>query len=755
MATTWYPYDNGTVGATGPEGPQGPAGPAGATGVVQSVNGQSVEDVVLGAADVGALPSKANAQLDAQYMWLNTAAGIYRAYGWKSAGVDRWLMQVDDVAETGGAAGSNFRLSARNDDGSFNKTAIYVRRDSGQSAFLTNATHGSSALTAGGSLGLRDIGADPTTTAGGVFLYSKGGVPFFKNADGTSFQVTPIDYPVNSVNGETGNVTLGAADVGALPTASGGQVNGNIKISGDAGQNRGLDLATNGIARWSLQADSTAEGPGTDDGSNFQIVAHDDSGNVKSTALQVSRDTGQMVLGDGAPVRGAKATTAGPHGITNVATEPEVDANGFQLFAVDGNPMIKKGDGTVFQVGSGGAGGGLVESVNGKTGIVDLTAEDIGAVPTWGGVVDYSFGVNAPADTEYGSWYYTKRGLTRWVMQVSGASETGADEGSNWTLENYDDAGNWKSTALYAKRSNGRVAVGTTTLMGSSALTVNGPVGVRNLTADPTVSTTGAQVFSKAGKLYVQEANGTVFQVSAAGAGSVSSVNGQTGVVLVDLNDLGGIPASEKAAASGVASLDTNAKVPIAQLPDLAVPSGFTPESMGLKAWAGDPATTASGFDYPGVNKGRMAAVYVNRPMSVSKIAWHVFGYAGGLKTGSWAGIYSTSGTLMRATGDLSTASYEPGEQHESGGAVSTSNLTSAITLTPGVYYIVWRMNYTASPVDGPALMRFDSSSTCASLYGASSVRRFGAFNTSATSAPGTISPSWEAAPLRFWAALA
>ncbi|MGC9541610.1 hypothetical protein [Streptomyces sp. UG1] len=70
----------GAQGPVGPIGPQGPAGPTGATGpagptgpagVVQSVNGKSQADVVLAAADVGAIPSTAAgaaggvAQLDA------------------------------------------------------------------------------------------------------------------------------------------------------------------------------------------------------------------------------------------------------------------------------------------------------------------------------------------------------------------------------------------------------------------------------------------------------------------------------------------------------------------------------------------------------------------------------------------------------------------------------------------------------------------------------------------------------------------
>ncbi|MFJ7414632.1 collagen-like protein [Streptomyces sp. NPDC098077] len=183
-------------------------------------------------------------------------------------------------------------------------------------------------------------------------------------------------------------------------------------------------------------------------------------------------------------------------------------------------------------------------------------------------------------------------------------------------------------------------------------------------------------------------------------------------------------------------------------------PSGWEPEDLGLKAWAGDPATCRSGFRDGTTGKGRMSAIVVHQTTTVSKIVWHFLGYAGGMKTGSWAGIYNTSGTLVRGTGDLGTSAYEPAEQHGVGGGCSTSNLTSSVTLAPGVYYVAWRFNYTASPANGPLLMAFESTDVSATLYGLNAVRRFGAFSTSAGSAPSSVS-GWETDPIRFWVALA
>lgn len=731
MPTTYYPYDNGTVGPTGPEGPQGPAGPAGSDGVVQSVNGQSVADVVLDAADVNALPSNANAQLGAQYLWLDQAAGVYRAFGYKTGGVDRWLMQVDDAAETGSAAGSNFRLSARNDDGSFNKTAVYVTRSGGQTAFLTTTLHGSAAITSGGSVGLRDIGADPTTTSGGVFLYSKSGVMYVKQADGTSFQIQQISYPVTSVNGDTGAVNLGAADVGALP-ATGGQVVSTLPITGDAGTDRTLSFRTGTQNRWTLATGTDLE-TGSEAGSNLNLSSRNDDGSWRATVLDANRATGQVTIGGGAKVSDAKLTVdSGSLGITDRTDDPATDADAIQLYSKAGLPYIKQGDGTVFQVGSGGGGGGgAVDSVNGETGIVTISAEDLGAIVK-----------NSETYQENTRAIFQGDGTNNIMEWRDASGSLTARIGANGNIVGQG--------VVYAA---GGVQLGSTsTDFGGGAGAV---LGIDNATTVPTTNpASGAILYVEGGKLKVRQDDGTVITVANA---PVTSVNGLTGDANITIESLEGIPVSDLGAASGVATLDSSTKIPVAQLPDVAVPSSFTPESLGLKAWAGDPDFCASGFSYPGVGTGRMTAVYIDRPLSVSKIVWHVFGYAGGLLSGSWAGIYNSSGTLQRATGDMSTASYEPAEQHDTGGGWSSSNLTSAITLSAGVYYILWRFNYTASPVDGPALARFESASACQSVMGVSNnIWRHASYTTSATSAPSSITVgSFGRDSIRFWVGLA
>ncbi|MGW8630613.1 hypothetical protein [Streptomyces sp. NPDC055793] len=724
MANMYYPYDNGTVGPTGPEGPQGPAGPAGTNGVVQSVNGKSAQAVVLNAADVGAFPSTGglvNGGIKA-----NGNAGTYRTLALSTAGSDRWYIQADNTAEAGSAAGSDLVITSRSDTGAFQGHAMYAKRSSGATSFGSTVLHGGAQVTVNGAIGVRDRASDPGTVSGGVFLYSKGGVPYFKNADGTSFQVQPLSYPVSSVNGQTGNVSLGAPDVGALPSNADATLNAaRLKVNAAAGTFRMLGFQTAGVDRWIFGTDNEAEA-GADAGTNVRLTARKDDGSYASTPLHIKRSNGQISLGTESKHGSATVTTGGAIGVKDIAADPDTAAGGVTLYSKGGLPYIKQGDGTVFKVGSGGGGtGGAVDSVNGKTGIVELTADDVNALPEAGGTLTGPLNITPSAGS----------GLT-----VYGGSDAS-------TYFRVTEAGHPYSNSLRPTFYNLGVGDTTTDFAGGKFV-----LAMKDRNVAPSVTpSNGLVMFADGGRLKVLQSDGTTVTV---GDQAVLSVNGQTGAVSVDLDDLGGLPYAEKAAANGVASLDSAKRVPVAQLPDAATPGGFIPEDLGLKAWAGDPANCRSGFRDGGTGRGRMAAVVVRQPTTVSKIVWHFLGYAGGLKTGSWAGIYNTAGALVRGTGDLSTAAYEPKEQHGTGGGCSSSNLTSSVTLAPGVYYVAWRFVYTASPADGPLLMAFESSDVSATLYGLSAVRRFGAFSTSSTSAPSSVS-GWETDPIRFWAALA
>jgi hypothetical protein len=394
----------------------------------------------------------------------------------------------------------------------------------------------------------------------------------------------------------------------------------------------------------------------------------------------------------------AQVTSAGAVGLRDLAADPATTTGGVFLYSKAGLPYIKQADGTVFQVGSGG-GTAPVTSVNTKTGAVVLAASDVNALPS-----------NADGST------------TGRITAAKGFTVTSTDATQNPIIT---DSPSGQSARLAVMRVNG---VDQFSLDAAGNLTLAGAVTTTGTSTLPNLRVGSSGSFGGASGSVIAQANATTLPTSNP-AGSI-------------LYTTGGVPRFRESSGADYA---------------VTPPSDFTPESLGVKAWTGDPDYCMSGSDYSGVGSGRMSAVYVNRSMTVSKIVWHMLGYSGGLLTGSWAGIYDTAGTLKGATGDMSTATYEPALQSAAGGGWSSSPLTSSVTLAPGVYYILWRFNYTASPVDGPALARYESASTCQSVMGNGvTVWRHANYTTSATSAPSTITiANLVRDPIRFWVALA
>ncbi|KPC89311.1 hypothetical protein ADL35_02415 [Streptomyces sp. NRRL WC-3753] len=183
------------------------------------------------------------------------------------------------------------------------------------------------------------------------------------------------------------------------------------------------------------------------------------------------------------------------------------------------------------------------------------------------------------------------------------------------------------------------------------------------------------------------------------------------------------------------------------------LPSEFTPEDLGLKAWAFDPAVANSTPLYCGTTP-RLAAVKLNSTQTISKIVWHFGGYAGGLVSGSWAAIYDTSMARKGVASSIETGN-EPAEQHGKGGNASAAALDSAVTLSPGVYYVVWRFNYNTTTGDGPMILGAENGfGSPSNTYGLNNLWRYGRLNSSPSSAPSSLSGIINESN-RFWVALA
>lgn len=269
------------------------------------------------------------------------------------------------------------------------------------------------------------------------------------------------------------------------------------------------------------------------------------------------------------------------------------------------------------------------------------------------------------------------------------------------------------------------------------------------------------------------------------------------------------LTAAQRAATGGVASLDGSTKVPVAQIPDLAasqvtsgtfatgriptlgylptgggtltgaltlnanpsaalgaatkqytdslVPDAWQPADIGLVAWSSDPALCQSTSAFCGVGVMRMTAVVLHTARSVDKIVWYAGGYAGGLLTGSWAGIWNAAGTTrVGGVANLIAGGSEPAEVHNSGGAMHYAPLDGgAVTLQPGVYQVAWRHVYTASPADGPMILQYENvAGAPPNSLALNTVKRFGYISSPGATLPTSIAAVLTDGGNRFWVGL-
>ncbi|WP_159043035.1 MULTISPECIES: hypothetical protein [unclassified Streptomyces] len=309
-----------------------------------------------------------------------------------------------------------------------------------------------------------------------------------------------------------------------------------------------------------------------------------------------------------------------------------------------------------------------------------------------------------------------------------------------------------------------------------------GPDGKVPAAQLPTLSGGGAvaSVNGKTGAVVLAAADVGALDLAAADARyvqpsgvPVTSVAGKTGAVTLAAGDVGAEAAGTAVLLTGtqtVAGAKTFSSVPSSSAAptadthlarksyvDALGGGEFRASDLGLLSWAFDPALGHSAPLYPGSGPIRVTAVYLRSAASVTKIAWHFGGYAGGLTTGSWAALYNASGTRVAQTADLSTAAAEPAEVHNTGGATVSVPLTAAYSAPAGLYYVAWRFQYNTTAGDGPMMLVAESSfSAPPNVFGLTPVRRFGSYPTGAATAPASITlGSMENGSNRFWAALA
>nr|WP_308800995.1 hypothetical protein [Streptomyces polyasparticus] len=199
-------------------------GPRGAPGVVTSVNGQSAPAITLTAGDVGALP--ASGVVSGGNLLLDSPTGDYRGFSFTTASKNRWVYQVDNTAETGADAGSNFELANWSDAGGWKSAVLYGLRATGDLGIGTKALVNGAKLTVSGATAFKNTTAPTENPAGGAVLWAQGGTLNVRQSNGATFPL-----------------------VNALP-ATGGVVTGQLAVNQPADGTTDIFLVRDKTSTW-------------------------------------------------------------------------------------------------------------------------------------------------------------------------------------------------------------------------------------------------------------------------------------------------------------------------------------------------------------------------------------------------------------------------------------------------------------------------------------------------------------------------
>ena len=222
----------------------------------------------------------------------------------------------------------------------------------------------------------------------------------------------PVQAPVQSVNGQQGDVVLSASDVGALPSSTVIPTR-TSQLTNDSGYitSETDPVFTASPAHSITSADITAWNNKSDFSGNYNDLTNkptiptktsqlqNDSGFLSSAVTSFNGNTGAITYT--APVTSVNGQTGAVTISVPTKTSDLTNDSGFitsaPVSSVDGKTgavsviptggstgqILSKASGSNYDVQwiNAPSGGGAVDSVNGQTGTVVLDAEDVGALP--------------------------------------------------------------------------------------------------------------------------------------------------------------------------------------------------------------------------------------------------------------------------------------------------------------------------------------------------------------------------------------
>lgn len=430
------------------------------------------------------------------------------------------------------------------------------------------------------SLSASDVSALPSSTTYLESASASGNTLTITPSSGAAVTFTPtFSAPVTSVNNKTGAVSLDAGDVGALPTA-GGQMTGPLTWkNGDALPSKtlsyilGIDaFASGGETGWQSK-DSFLSGYATQSWVSSQGYKTTDT-NTTYTFAEGSNNGEISVTPSGGTAQGVKVHGLGSAAYASTGTSsgnvPVLDSNGklnsstlpaiaitdtfvvnsqaamLALTAEIGDVCVRTDLNKSFILKTAGASTlanwqelltptDAVESVNGKTGTVSLTASDVGALASTTSYVSSVNGssgaISNVAKTNVDNSFTTGQTITR------------SDSGAILSLESAAS-----DTNFLLKRTNGATCVleagGSVGLFGTKS---NHSLQVRTnyvnrMTFDTSGGVTLATDVASSSNSNQIATTKWVKSLGYKTTDAITSVNGQTGAVALDASDVGALP---------------------------------------------------------------------------------------------------------------------------------------------------------------------------------------------------------------------
>lgn len=177
---------------------------------------------------------------------VNGNVGDYKPLAFKTEGLNRFIMRVDNTEELGNNTGSDFEFITRNDDGSFNKAVFRVNRKSGQMEYVQEAIYQNSANYN------EDIFAKKNVNIEGRILQHEN-------------DIEPNEFH-------------------ALIKALNGLVcTGNLSVDNVAGVTKSLVFSTEGVSSWIFRERTDGD---------LEIVSRDANGDPKDLIMRFYKDSG-------------------------------------------------------------------------------------------------------------------------------------------------------------------------------------------------------------------------------------------------------------------------------------------------------------------------------------------------------------------------------------------------------------------------------------------------------------------------------